>query len=164
VNVLVRLAVEVRVRLVVCEGVRECVWVEVIVGVSVRVAVAEAVREPVAVRDGVSVRVAVTVWEGGRVAVIVRVPVGVIVPVRVMVFVGDDGKVRERVRLGVKVAVRSTPLVGGTLVKVNVGVSVGLAGTAGTVPITPQKEGRLPGSVVQAVRKEKMNRQIRMLR
>jgi hypothetical protein len=99
-----------------------------------------------------------------NVVVIVRVPVGVTVPVRVTVLVGEDGIVRERVRLGVKVAGRSTLAVGGTLVRVKVGVSVRMAVTAGTVPMTPQKEGRLPGSVAQAVRKDKMNRQIRMLR
>jgi hypothetical protein len=96
--------------------------------------------------------------------VIVLVPVGVTVPVRVIVLVGEDGIVREWVRLGVKVAGRSTPAVGGTLVGVNVGVSVGIVVTAGTVPMTPQKEGRLPGSVAQAVKQDKMNRQIRMLR
>jgi hypothetical protein len=108
--------------------------------------------------------VAVTVWEDVRVTVMMRVAVGVTVPVRVMVLVGEGGNVRERVGLGVKVAGRFTPAVGGTFVRVKVGVLVGLAGTAGIVPMTPQKEGRLPGSVTQADRKNKMNRQIRLLR
>ncbi len=93
---------------------------------------------------------------------IVRVPVGVIVPVRVIVAEAVD--VRVNVRLGVKVAGRFTPVVGGTFVRVNVGVSVGMTGTAGTVPMTPQKEGRLPVSDTQALRKDKMNKQNRMLR
>ena len=107
---------------------------------------------------------AVTVCEAVKVAVIVGVPVGVTVPVRGLISVGEGENVRERVRLGVKVAGRSTPAVAGTFVKVKVGVVVGLAGTAGIVPMTPQKDGRLPGSVVQAVRKNKMKRQIRLLR
>ena len=67
----------------------------------------------------------------------------------VSVPVGD--KVGGKVRLAV----------GGTVVRISAGVSV-VKGEM--VPTKPQKEGRLPGSVAQAVKQDKMNRQIRMLR
>ena len=68
--------------------------------------------------------------------------------VRVSVPVG--GKVGGKVRLAV----------GGTVVRISAGVSV-VKGE--TVPTKPQNEGRLPGSVAQAVRNDKITRQTRML-
>ena len=68
--------------------------------------------------------------------------------------------VRVRVTVGVKVGWKVRLDVGGTVVRITVGVSVG---TGETVPRKPQKEGRLAESLVQAVRNDKKTKHTRML-
>lgn len=64
------------------------------------------------------------------------------------------------VKVGVNVGVKVGLEVGGTGVGVSVGGSIG---TDVASARTPQKEGRLPGSVAQAVRNDKIIRHKRML-
>ena len=108
------------------------------------------VSEPVAVREGMSVPVCVGLG----------VKVGLIVPVLVSVLVAEDVEVRVSVPVGGKVGGNVRLDVGGSVVRISAGVSV-VKGEM--VPTKPLKEGRLPGSVAQAVRNDKITRQIRML-
>ena len=68
--------------------------------------------------------------------------------------------VRVRVTDGVKVGGKVRLDVGGTVVRITVGVSVG---KGDIVLRKPQKDGRFPSSVAQAVRNSEITRQTRML-
>lgn len=68
--------------------------------------------------------------------------------------------VRVRVTDGIKVGGKVRLDVGGTVVRITVGVSVG----KGEIVLRkPQKDGRFPGSVAQAVTNSEITRQTRML-
>lgn len=72
---------------------------------------------------------------------------------------GVSVRVAVAVKVGVNVGVKVGLAVGGT----GVGVSVGGSVRGAPVSRKPQKEGRLPGSVAQAVRNDKITRHKRML-
>jgi hypothetical protein len=59
----------------------------------------------------------------------------------------------------VRVSVTEAVKVAGTFVWVTVGVSVG---TSKSGPRNPQKEGRVPGSTVQAIKDDRITRHRRM--